>query len=564
MNRDKFFKKKQNVWQLLGALILISLSVWKISKGLEQNMDIRFYDESFYLTQGLFQNISDWIPDYSPLYCLHYKILGVLFPDGIELYYANYRFWDLVLGISIYALLRKAGIAYVPAILWGMSACASQLGLPLWPKAGHLAMTATSIGIAGIWFWRGQLKTQLIWITGICLCISWCRPEFLAGALTAGLLLIYFIWKGEGTIGKPAFIPLLLALIFALIWGLPFGESGRGLVAFGQHFVHNWRNISGQNSGDLMWDWVNWRPIFEQHFSSAKNPLEAFFTNPADMLQHLWFNLRYLFYNSLVYFSETLFPKRLYGISPLIGFGLLWLGAEILQGFELGEKFLKKLKDQNTSSFLPWFCLAIPSLLAGLLFQPRPHYILPLLPFFVFGAGLFLRNITLSKSLKSWRPALIQLPFILLFFLPDCQAFFQIVSESPTSNKATHPEKEELFGPVTAKSLAHKTLIQELEKYPFQKDFRIFDASTGATEYLGKKVIQCGKTGFEMNYQTLANFPHFLDSAKVQGIFLHETIRYDRFFSSNVHWQKLKSQPQNMGWLKIPIGKAGDSLLVRN
>ena len=564
MNRDKFFKKKQNVWQPLGALILISLSVWKISKGLEQNMDIRFYDESFYLTQGLFQNISEWIPDYSPLYCLHYKILGVLFPDGIELYYANYRFWDLVLGISIYALLRQAGTAYVPAILWGMSACASQLGLPLWPKAGHLAMAATSIGIAGIWFWRGQLKTQLIWIMGICLCISWCRPEFLAGALTAGLLLIYFIWKGEGTISKPAFTPLLLALIFALIWGLPFGESGRGLVAFGQHFVHNWRNISGKNSGDLMWDWVNWRPIFEQHFSSAKNPLEAFFKNPADMLQHLWFNLRYLFYNSLVYFSETLFPKRLYGISPLIGFGLLWLGAEILQGFELGEKFLKKLKDQNTSSFLPWFCLAIPSLLAGLLFQPRPHYILPLLPFFVFGPGLFLRNITLSKSLKSWRPALIQLPFILLFFLPECQAFFQVISDSSTSNEATHPEKEELFGPVTAKSLAHKTLIQELKKYPFPKDFRIFDASTGATEYLGKKVIQCGKTGFEMNYQALANFPHFLDSAKVQGIFLHETIRYDRFFSSNVHWQKLKSQPQNMGWLKIPIGKAGDSLLVRN
>ena len=49
-------------------------------------------------------HFSEWIPDYSPLYCLHYKILGVLFPDGIELYYANYRFWDLILGISVYAL----------------------------------------------------------------------------------------------------------------------------------------------------------------------------------------------------------------------------------------------------------------------------------------------------------------------------------------------------------------------------------------------------------------------------------------------------------------------------
>ncbi len=564
MNRDKFFKKKQNVWQLLGALVLISLSVWKISKGLEQNMDIRFYDESFYLTQGLYQNISEWIPDYSPLYCLHYKILGVLFPDGIELYYANYRFWDLILGISVYALLRLSGISFIPAILWGMSACASQIGLPLWPKAGHLAMAGTSIGIAGLWFWRDQLKTQLVWISGICFCISWCRPEFLAGALTAGFLLLFFLWKGEGTISKAALIPWLLVMAFALLWGLPFGESGRGLVAFGQHFVHNWRNISGQNSGDLMWDWVNWRPIFEQHFASAKNPLEAFFMNPADMLQHLWFNLRYLFYNSLVYFTETLFPKRLYGISPITGFGILWLGVEILQGFKLGEKILKKLKDQNTSNFLPWFCLTIPSLLAGLLFQPRPHYILPLLPFFVFGTGLFFRSITISQGLKKWRPALMLLPLILLFFLPECRAFFQVIPYSSASNQTTHPEKEELFGPVTTKSLEHKTLIQELEKYPFPKDFRIFDASTGATEYLGKKVIQCGKIGFEMNYQALAEFHHFLDSAKVQGIFLHETIRYDRFFTGNPTWQKLKSQPQKMGWLKIPVGKAGDSLLVRN
>jgi hypothetical protein len=527
-------------------------------------MDIRFYDESFYLTQGFFQNISEWIPDYSPLYCLHYKILGLLFPDGIELYYANYRFWDLILGISIYALLRQVGIANVPAILWGMSACASQLGLPIWPKAGHLAMAGTSIGIAGLWFWRGKMKTQLVWIAGICLSISWCRPEFLAGAFAAGFMLIFFIFKREERIGTAALIPMILSLFFIIIWGLPFGQSGRGLVAFGQHFVHNWRNISGHNSGDLMWDWVNWRPIFEQHFASAKNPLEALRTNPADMLQHLWFNFRYLFYIPLYYFSETLVPKRLFGISPITGLVIIWLVTEILNGFEMGEKTLKKIRKHNVNDLLPWFCLAIPSLLAGLLFQPRPHYIIPLLPFFVFGFGLFFRSISLPAEMKNWRYAVMVLPLILLFFLPECQTFFKVVPNSSSSKQATHPEKDEFFGAVTAQSLAHKTLIHELEKYPFAKNFRIFDASTGATEYLGKKVIQCGKTGFEMNYEALANFPHFLDSAKIQGIFLHETIRYDRFFSSNPHWQKLKSQPQNLGWLKIPIGKAGDSLLVRN
>jgi hypothetical protein len=105
--------------------------------------------------------------------------------------------------------------------------------------------------------------------------------------------------------------------------------------------------------------------------------------------------------------------------------------------------------------------------------------------------------------------------------------------------------------------------VDELEKIPFPTGFRIFDASTGATEYRGDKVIQCGKIGFEMNYPALRNFPRFLDSAGVQGIFLHETIRYDRFFTENPDWQKIKNQPEKCGWYKMAVGSAGDSLLLR-
>jgi hypothetical protein len=424
-------------------------------------------------------------------------------------------------------------------------------------------MAATSIGIVGLWFWRGKLKTQVIWISGICLCISWCRPEFLAGALSAGFLLMYFLWKGEGTISKAAMIPWVLALFFTLFWGLPFGESGRGLVAFGQHFVHNWRNISGQNSGDLSWDWVNWRPIFQQHFGQAQNIAEAFLANPADMLQHLWFNLRYLIYNALVYFSETLFPKRLYGISPLSGLAVLWITAELLSRWEAGSLYIRSLKKKALSDYLPWFCLALPSLLAGLLFQPRPHYILPLLPFFVFAAGLYFRNSLTSLSQKSWTKIAYVLPIVLLLNLPRTNHFFQVRADSDGKEEKTWNEEKDAFGPVITKSLKHKNLIRELQKIPFPAGFRIFDASTGATEYLGDRVIQCGKTGFEMNYPALSNFSRFLDSAKVQGIFLHETIRYDRFFTENPDWQQIKNQPEKRGWYKIVVGKAGDSLLLR-
>jgi hypothetical protein len=468
-----------------------------------------------------------------------------------------------MLGLTIFAVLRLSGIGFVPAMLWGMSACGSQLGLPLWPKAGNLAMSGTALGIAGLWHWRKKISSQLIWVAGLCLCLSWCRPEFLAAVPLAFVAAAYFIFKKKEMPAAPVFLPLLIASIFVFLWGLPAGQSGRGLVAFGQHFVHNWRNISGNTAGDLSWDWVNWRPIFMQHFGQAQNIPEAFLANPAEMLQHLWFNLRYLIYNSLVYFSETLFPVRIYGISPLACIAVLWIAAEMLSRWQPGSIFFNALKRKSFPDYLPWICLALPSLLAGLLFQPRPHYILPLLPFFVLAAGLYLRHTRTDWISKKWKTVSYALPIVLLFCLPKNSTFFQLRAEAKESSEKTYNNEKEIFGPVVVNSLKHRKLVDELEKIPFPTGFRMFDASTGATEYLGDKVIQCGKIGFEMNYPALRNFPRFLDSAGVQAIFLHETIRYDRFFTENPDWQKIKNQPEKCGWYKMAVGSAGDSLLLR-
>ena len=547
----------------IAALCILHLSVGLVSHKLEFLMDIRFYDESYYLTQGFFHPVSSWIADYSPLYSLYYKAMAFFTGDPDSLYYASWRFWDFLLGLCVFALLRISGITFIPALLWAMSACASQLGLPLWPKAGHLAMTGTALGIALLWKWRGKISSQLFFTAGLCLCLSWCRPEFLAGAMVAVAAGIFVLVRMKEKPQLLSLVPAFAALVFLVLWGLPAGQSGRGVVAFGQHFVHNWRNISGQNSSDLSWDWVNWRPIFTQHFGQAQNIAEAFLANPADMLQHLWFNLRYLVYNVLVYFSETLFPKRLYGISPLAGLAALWMAAELLSRWEAGSLFIRSLKKKALTDYLPWFCLALPSLLAGLLFQPRPHYILPLLPLFVFAAGLYFRNSFTSLPQKSWTKIAYVLPILLLFNLPRTHSFFQVRADSAGKEEKTWNEEKDAFGPLITKSLKHKELIRELQKIPFPAGFRMFDASTGATEYLGDRVIQCGKTGFEMNYPALKNFPRFLDSAKVQGIFLHETIRYDRFFTENPDWRSIKNQPEKRGWYKMKVGKAGDSLLLR-
>ena len=545
------------------VFLLLILSVWKVSSGLEEQMDIRFYDESYYLTRGFFHPVSSWIADYSPLYSLWYKLEGLLFSDPVALYYANYRFWTFAFGLIIVFLLRLSGIRWENAAIWGILATASQLALPLWPKAGHLALLGTAAGIGGIQRWKDCPVSALSWVTGIGLLLSFCRPEFLSAAMGAGLILpVVILWKKKypqlGSI-----IPFILGMVAVSIWGFPAGQSGRGMVAFGQHFVHNWRNISGQTQTDFMLDWVNWRPIVAQHFGKAANPVEAMLANPADMLLHLWFNFRYLIYNSLIYFSETIFPVRIFGLSPLYGLVFLIVSAEWLSGFKAGEGLLAKIRKKSWLHWLPWFFLALPSLLAGFLFQPRPHYILPLMAIFVFLAGRYFALVPVKINAKQ-RTVLLALALPLSFFLlPDTQAFFLLDKSNADNSENNFPDAESHFSTVTCTSLERMQLVASLRKYPFHQGFRIFDASTGASEYLGQRLVQCGKTGFEMNYDALADLEKFLDSAEVDGVFLHKTIHYDHFFTQNSFWQKLRSRPDGLGWKKVAIGSAGDSLILR-
>lgn len=555
--------------QAFFVFFFLLLSTWKVSAQLETKMDLRFYDESYYLTQGLFHSPESWLADYSPLYSLWYKLAGYFISDPVELYDAAYRFWTFALGLMVFGLVRVSSFEsrernrWFIALLWGMASIASQLALPLWPKAGHLAMIGSFIGIFGLLNWKDEQTSQLCWVAGIGLLFSWCRPEFLAAAGTAGLLIPLAILSGERKFSYLSLIPFVPALACWYIWGLPTGQSGRGLVAFGQHFVHNWRNISGNNQTDLMHDWVNWRPIFASHFGNAGNPVEAFLTNPGDMIRHLWFNLRYLIYNCLVYFSETMFPKRITGISPVYGFAALLLLAEWMSKLRTADIFFQRFRKRNFREFLPWLVLALPALLAGFLFQPRPHYLLPLFPFFILLVTIFFKPVAILQNHKVSFLLPIALPIMLFFLLPDSDAFFRLKTNANSGFQKTNPDQNEHFEAITSPSLRHRKLVKELQAYPFADNFHLFDGSTGATEFLGKKVIQCGKTGFELNYDAIRNFSFFLDSARVEGIFLNESIHYDDFFNRNFFWQQLRSRSEEMGWIKLAIGRGGDSLLIR-
>jgi len=558
-------KNLKSIGRFLLAFGLILYAVWRTSSGLESQMDIRFYDESFYLTQGLFHPISSWIADYSALYSLYYKAFSSIFTsEPIDLYYQNYRFWACELALVVFVVMRFSGVNYWFSLFWALSSLSSELNYPLWPKAGHLAMFGVTLGLFCVYKLKKRPFEAAFCCTGICFALAWCRPEFFLGGVF-GVIYSGFLFLKNGlkpTLNVLIILPFILSILFMLIWDLPVGNSGRGLVAFGQHYVYNLASHVSSSKGDVEMDWINWRERFAPDFGNSNSIFAALFHNPAAFFSHIWINAQAIFYRCFVYFFETLIPNRSLGI-PISGtIAVLGFGLESLHHFNGVSGWWVKRKDQ-IKSFLPFlFILTIPSFTAGFVFLPRPHYLLPLFPVFLFCIGSILSEFTfpfIQKRYVSWfGMASIA---ILCAFLPDASAFFR--SKKNASNQSQARSSFNNFEPIVSDGTPNKILVKNLLKINWPQGTRIFDASTGATEYVGARVQQVGKIGFELNYPMLIDFNKFLIKHKIDVVFIRKSVYKDRFFAKQKSWQTFRSNPKSMGWRKEAVGQDGDSLFFK-
>lgn len=529
-------------------------------------MDIRFYDESYYLTQGIFTPVSQWLADYSALYSLYYKGLSFFEQDALNLYYLNYRVWAFVFSGLIFLILYRNGVHPGFSLIWAICGLSAQINYLLWPKAGHFAMLGVAIGLFGLQQLRRNKSESLIWVSGCAAVLSWARPEFSLGSILG--FGFFLFWLAKSRFSEKinrfwVFIPWVLSGGFTLLWGLPIGNSGRGGVAFGQHFVHNWSQNHGADSKELMFAWVNWRPIFESVFGPPESMISSILSNPSPLFWHSFHNTKQLINNVFSYFLETLVPVHWLGWSIFLTVGLLWFLAEFFNNFNGLSRFLKHYSHPISRNFWLVFPLAIPSLTAGLLFLPRPHYLIPLFPFFVWGAALWIQGYNFPKikpTLKSVGLFLVVL--MALFFLPDSSAFFRLEADGKQAKVESGDAR--YFSVKTPLGLKNQVRMKAALAIDWPAGTRLFDGSTGVTEFLGNRVIQTGKTGFEMNYPILKDFDSFVKNEKVTAIYLAPSLQEDKFFSHTPFLHYLKNQPEKMGWREVQLNYTGDRLFFKN
>lgn len=547
----------------LAALFLLASLLWRFSD-LPNQMDLRLYDESYYLCQGAFQPVSTWFADYSALYSLWYKWLHLVSGLGAtELYYLNYGIWTLVLGLVVYHFSRLAGLAFPLALSWALLATAAQIGLPLWPKVGHFAMLGSALLLLFLLKWK-QDKALRMWVlSGGLFLMAWARPEFFAGGLLALALGVFYLFsnrfQGRFWVFWPVALLFGLDILLFVRWGLPVGRSGRGMVAFGQHFVHNWRMMQGMDPAGLHSDWVNWRELCRQVLGTDESLLDACINQPFAILKHLFWNVGQLVWVPFQYFFETLFPQRFVPFSVPVGVAILFVGLDAFSGFKvLGERFSRGLRWLRFQG-LDLLPLLLPPVLAGLLFQARPHYLLPLFPFFVLGVGKILAGFQVKQISTNLRTGLYWGASLFIFLLlPKTTAFFK-AGKDPLPKDAGY----EHFGVQYAGKFPHRTLVQSLQSLAISEGSRWFDASTGAAEFLGQRIQRFGKIGFELDYPEIQDVEKFIRKNDIQCILLHPTMDFDHILRRNPYLSQLRKDPGSLHWEKRKLTDAGDSLLVR-
>jgi hypothetical protein len=353
----------------IGVPLLVALLALKVAYGELGTTDIGFDDEAVALEHGLALKMPT--PDWAPLYSLWYAGLALVIKNPANVYYANWFVLVAVLPVLLYALARRLGAPFLPAVvvstLWTIGQATRT-----WPFVTLFATVLIATGAIAIT--HARTWSRALAITSVTMSVSsFVRPE-LAGpsllvAAAAAIAALASLrsrskeWRGALVEGALAVGPLL---VLRRLLGNPM-EGDRSIFAFGQHYGLN--RIEAFN---LKIDpWTNWYPLYHDAFPHAQSVLGAMRENPAQFRWHVLRNL------TLIVPEFRHFIKPLFHIPEALGVvfeALLFLVVASGLIAMLGSR--RRIVWDKLGKITPLMAVVLAATFGALLIvRPRQHYI---------------------------------------------------------------------------------------------------------------------------------------------------------------------------------------------
>jgi len=366
------------IFVIIIGIFFICVIGFIFTRDIELWIDIGIGDEAKYLGDGV--NFLRTMPDpyWGPLYSLWYYFLSLFSSDTINLYYLNYRLMTILPCIALYLFLLKMKVTPTLSFYFSFALLISVINLPTWPKISHFCLTLIFIGLILIHSIKGK-NTRLLAALFISLIITYIRPEFiLSSILLFGIIIKRAVKNDFGT--KRFMMAILTFLIFFLLFGIPY-SPGRNLTAFGQAY-HKYLDLSDRIDDDGAKDWTE---ILSENFGNPETITDVVLNHSDKFINHIGINLSRLpsiYINSI----ETLLPNKIFPISRLVKILIVLSIISSILVLLLFNR-ISKYRDIILNGFTEKKDLLIfsiiftlPPLLSMILYYPRSHYILLLLP----------------------------------------------------------------------------------------------------------------------------------------------------------------------------------------
>lgn len=533
-----------NTFTFAGIFLIIVCGL-NATRGLEQHMDVMFWDESLYLSRGM--SMFKYIPrDWGPSYSLWYKMLSFLFSDRLELYYFNFKLTTILISVSFFLLLMACGVQRILAFVFSVFFLSSFINMPLWPRVSHYCIIVLIAGILMAKYQKSIVAKFVFYSFALLVC-AFARPELFLPFLVCFVLTYLFFFatikqRNKYDIALVAGLTLFFLVLYKFFkTPLNNGDSTRGIGVFLQHFAMNY--VQWHHSNTVFW--LDYPDILKENFKNATSLKEMIEVNPALIKHHILSNgYHYCTQTAKIVFSffAPIFTKKIHWLCLMVSIMLFGVYFSFTKTIKDKRKKVFSLAKDNLFTLLVVFLFALPSFIVCIYAYPRQHYLLLQVPFMLLLIGLAISSITVEIYKSAQK--IVVVAVVWFFVMP--------VSEDFDYFRMFRNEE----------SLANQKSLKYIKQHYTSKDtIHIFDLEGGMTNLLPANFVNNNYIYLRDRNKILLS--DFLLSNKYDIIYKTPILTMLNSVQQDTILFDLLKNPTKYGYLEQKTGNFTPTLLIK-
>lgn len=530
-----------------------------VLKGFSERVDINLTDDTGYLAIGLMLP-KLFLAGFGPLYSIMYKVLKQFTDDTVQIYDIAMHLMYILPPVTAYLMMRFAGLRTFWALLisTGFLLSPNIISFITWSKISHYTIT-----IVMLWaILATRIKTTfslLFSLVVLTFFLGYIRPEsHLSWYISSVVFIGYWIWKVPNKYERQSLTKIIpVAGLLGIFILLTLGGSvhpvdkinllvnpmagGRSNIAFAQQFSYNYCEWNGLNN----FEWIQWRDYSKSNFGEFTTLGEAFKNNPSVFIQHIFYNIQQYIIKFFTGVQSIFFPPAVFKWSSIISsvlFLVLIAGRVFYVGIGNWWMQFKILFCKYGFIVAGLTIIAIPSVVASVVFYTREHYLLLVMPLVLFLIALIFIP---QKSEKDTTPRIVHSVsfFALIIFI--------LIIRPSLSDYRTFDVWEEYTYPSNRKT------IEAIKAMNFTQDIHEIDHEGGFAMYAGKNFRWVNLINKEEE-----SYKEFQEKYTPNFYYVTKALLSNRFLTEDPYFMDVIEHPENHGLHRVDLQKENKGYLL--